>query len=188
MKTNSVYIILVLVWILVACNNRPTDQTEVITESHQDSINKFIEWLFKVDTTIMFGYSRNGQYEKMSRSEMLLSTDYMDLDISIKNYNVSVADTAFIIQQRISRNKFIVPESLDSFMRILPLKAIEGNSNFRIYYKKISLPLFSKDYKTVYIEIHNICRPTCGYGQLCVFTKDSLDNWRLTKENVSWEN
>ena len=59
---------------------------------------------------------------------MLLSTDYMDLDISIKNYNVSVADTAFITQQRISRNKFIVPESLDSFMRILPLKAIEGNS------------------------------------------------------------
>lgn len=72
MKTNSVYLILVLVLTLVACTNRQTDRTEVITESNQDSINKFIEWLFKVDTTIMFGYSRNGQYEKMNRSEMLL--------------------------------------------------------------------------------------------------------------------
>jgi hypothetical protein len=196
MTTNSIYIILIFLGTLAACNNRLADQKEIMTESHQDSINKFLEWLVKEDTTIKFGSSKNGyvqnfttgQYEKMTMSEMLLSNDFVDLDISDNNFNLSIADTLFIRQQRIHRNKFIVPQTLDSLLTILPFKTIEGDSDLRIYYKKISIPLFSKDYKTIFIEIHNICRPTCGYGQFCIFTKDNLNNWRLWKENVSWEN
>jgi hypothetical protein len=130
----------------------------------------------------------SGQYEKMTKSEMILSQDFMDLEISYENFNLSNADTLFIQQQRKDRNKFTVPQSLESVLTILPLKKIEGDSNLRIYYKKFSIPLFSKDYKSVFIEIHNICRPTCGNGQFCMFIKDNMNKWRLLKESGSWEN
>jgi hypothetical protein len=75
MSVNSICKILIILGTIVSCSNWNADQKEIMTKQHQDSINKFLEWLIKVDTTIKYGSRENGymqnfktgQFEKMTK-------------------------------------------------------------------------------------------------------------------------
>jgi hypothetical protein len=93
-------------------------------------------------------------------------------------------DSAFLLAQNDTLNNFQIPKKLQDTLLLTSIIEQNKKRQFSANFYDISIPIFSLDLKTAYVEIRNICSE-CGGATAFILQKIN-GHWKIKKEIGLW--
>lgn len=192
----------IFISLLFGCSNNPPQNNncnfvQFDSIAYKDSSLSFISWFIDRDTLLNWPkqFISIGKNEIFDVSERVISNKLFLSDLNPK-YKISdscyadsnlicmtAKDSIFINEVIKNVKEIALPKKLSSKVTIMPIDSAKHLS----FYYGISLPIFSKDYSIVIVNVDMNCLPECGYGSQLVFIRKK-GKWNLVQNNMTWIN
>jgi hypothetical protein len=105
-----------------------------------------------------------------------------DIDQTLRGFKIGKADRRYINRQILESN---TPRALDTtVLHGVSWKKRKDTNTFESYVATksfISMPIFSKDRKTVFIAWSYSCGPTCGKASIDIYMRAKSGVWKVSK-------
>lgn len=183
------------------CNTYPKVDTltKEQEQAYMDSAHSVLMWMFSSDSVIQWPVLKDkvsNKYFFVDSSERIVADTFLlqKAQFSVgavrKVDSVSLIftkqDTAFMKSILSTISGLTINKSFPK-VSLLTLDVIRNNQLFNNYYKTLTLPLFTPDYQIAIVEINNMCRPQCGYGEMLTLKREN-NGWVITQRNMTWIN
>jgi hypothetical protein len=183
------------------CNTHPKvdSLTKEQEQAYIDSAHSVLMWMFNSDSVIQWPVIRDkvsNKYYFVDSSERIVSDTFLMHKAQFNVGPVRKVDSGSVIftkQDTVFMKIILNAISGQSINKSIPKVSlltpdvIRDNQLLNNYYKTLTLPLFTPDYQTAIVEINNICRPQCGYGEMLILKREN-NGWIIIQRIMTWIN